>query len=114
MCERRLKSAARGGCLMRISGQADVTAVPELDHAFMRLTATRPGLAVVDISQMNFISSDGIGALLNLRKAVLGYGGTVRIAAPQPMVAKAFRRVRLYDVLDIRDTLESALQPKPG
>jgi anti-anti-sigma factor len=103
-----------GGCLLRISGQADAAAIPDMERAFLRRTAARPGLAVVDLSQMSFISSDGIGALLSLRKAVLGYGGTVRYAAPQPMVAEAFRRVRLYDVLDIHDTLESALESNPG
>jgi hypothetical protein len=30
------------------------------------------------------------------------------------MVAEAFRRVRLYDVLDIRDTLDSVLEAAPG
>lgn len=103
-----------GGCLLRMTGQADVAAIADMELAFLLRTAARPGLAVVDLSQMSFISSDGIGALLNLRKALARHGGSVRCAAPQPMVAEAFRRVRLYDVLDIHDTLESALESNPG
>ena len=103
-----------GGCLLRMTGQADVAAVPDIERAFLQITTARPGLVVLDLSQLNFISSLGIGDLLNLRKALARHGGSVRCAAPQPMVAEAFRRVRLYDVLDIHDTLESVLESNPG
>lgn len=100
--------------LLRLVGQADVGAIPDLEHAFTRLVAGRPRAVVVDLSQMSFISSLGIGSLLNLHKAIARHGGCVRCAAPQPLVAEAFRRVRLYDVLDIRDTLEAAQDFTPS
>ena len=98
-----------GGQLLRIEGQVDLEAIAELDRAITRLTAARPGLVVIDLSRTSFISSLGIGSLLTLRKSIVGHGGSVRLGAPQPLVAEAFRRVRLYDVLDIHDTMESAL-----
>lgn len=100
--------------LLRLAGQADVSAMPDLEQALTRLIATRPKAVVVDLTQMSFISSLGIGTLLNLHKAITRHGGRIRCVAPQPMVAEAFRRVRLYDVLDIRDSLDSALDFAPG
>ncbi len=94
--------------LVRIVGNVDMAAVPELEQAFNRLVAARPGAVVLDLSQMSFIGSLGIGAIFHLHKAIVRYGGVVRFAAPQPMVADAFARVRLYEVLDVRDTLQSA------
>lgn len=98
-----------GGVLLRLDGQLDVTAVPDFERDLLEITTAPPGLVVLDLSRMSFISSLGIGALLNLRKALGRHATSLRFAAPQPLVAEAFRRVRLYDVLDIRDTLESAL-----
>lgn len=98
-----------GGCLLRVSGAVDALALPHLDKEFERLNADRHGLVVLDLSNMTFIGSLGMGSLLNLRKASAVHGGTVRLAAPQPLVADALRRVRLHEVFDIHDTVASAI-----
>jgi anti-anti-sigma factor len=98
-----------GGRLLRIEGQVDLASIADLDSAITALIAARPVRVVLDLSQMTFISSLGIGSIVNLRNALVRHGGSVLVAAPQPMVAEAFRRVRLDDLLAVHDTLESAL-----
>ena len=98
-----------GGCLVRLAGTADATAIPSLERCFAESAAAGHRLVVVDLSDMTFVNSIGMGLFLNLRKSVTAHGGAVRFAAPRPLVADALRRVRLYDVLDIRDSLEAAL-----
>jgi len=94
--------------LIRLVGEADGNEIPSLERAFTRALAARPDAVVVDLSGMTFMSSLGIGSLVTLHKEITRNGGRLRCAGPQPLVAEAFRRVRLYDLLDIRDSLEDA------
>lgn len=97
------------GCLMRIRGQADTAATAEIERFFLRVTAGRPRLVVLDLSGMSFVSSLAMGSLMNLHRAVTRQGGLLRLAAVQPLVAEAFARVRLPDVIEVWDSVESAL-----
>lgn len=98
-----------GVSILRIRGTADSATVPELDRAFDRLATAGHPLVVLDLSQVGFISSLAMGSLVTLHKAVTRRGGTLRCAALQPLVAEAFSRVRLNDLIEVRDTLDSAL-----
>lgn len=98
-----------GGCILRIRGTADSATVPDLEQAFLRIAAARHPLVVLDLSRLDFISSLAMGSLVNLHKSVARDGGRLRCAALQPLVAEAFARVRLDDVIDTHETVESAL-----
>ena len=97
------------GCLICIRGRADTDAAVEIDRAFLQVTAVRPKLVVLDLSEMNFIASLIIGSLINLNKAVTRRGGRLRLAALQPLVADSFDRLRLQQVIEVWDTVASAL-----
>ena len=93
--------------LVKVTGDAGVAAVSELDDKLMRLTAGKPPSVIVDLSGLAFISSIGMGALVNFHKSIHRQGGAVRFAAPQPMVNEAFKRARLHSLLDIRPTVDA-------
>lgn len=97
------------GCLVRIRGQADTAATAEIERAFLRVTAGRPRLVVLDLSEMSFVSSLAMGSLMNLHKSVTRQGGRVRLAAVQPFVAEAFARVRLPEIFEVCDSVASAI-----
>lgn len=101
------------GILVRIRGQADTAATAEIDRSFLRVTAGRPRLVVLDLSEMSFVSSLAMGSLMNLHRAVTRQGGRLRLAAVQPLVAEAFTRVRLPEVIEICDSVASALTTAP-
>lgn len=97
------------GRLVCIRGQADTAAVAEIERAFLRVAAGRPRLVVLDLSEMSFVSSLAMGLLVTLHKAVTRQGGQLRLAAVQPLVAAAFARVRLLELLEVCDSVASAL-----
>jgi anti-anti-sigma factor len=104
---------AAQGLIVRLIGDAGVAVAEEMEAKLMELTADKPRLVVLDLAQLSFISSLGMGSLVNFHKAIHRQGGTVRLAGAQPLVADAFRRSRLHNLLDIRPTVEAAMSSSP-
>ncbi len=56
---------------------------------------------IVDCSQLNYISSYGIGVLMRVHGKLQKHGGDVRLASVKGMLVKALSLVRLDQVLSI-------------
>ena len=67
---------------------------------------------IFDLSDVNFLSSTGLGQVMRAYRAVKGHG-FVRIAGPQPLVADLFKLTKLDKLLVIYPTVQEALaQPQ--
>jgi anti-anti-sigma factor len=93
--------------VVHIKGECAITLQP-LEAMFLRLSAQRPKLVVLDMAGVTFISSLGMGSILAFRRGLVPQGGQVRLAAVQPLVLEAFRRAHLYDVLTFYPTVAEA------
>ncbi|MGD0461437.1 MAG: STAS domain-containing protein [Tepidisphaeraceae bacterium] len=93
--------------VVHIKGECAITLQP-LEAVFLRLSAQRPKLVVLDLAGVTFISSIGMGAMLAFRHGLASHGGQVRLAAGQPLVLDAFRRAHLYDVFTFFPTVAEA------
>ena len=87
--------------VLALVGSADVNGAHVLDQQLRKVIAQRPPLVVFDLSQMKYISSVGIGVLLNFRRHSEDWGGKVVLAAPNEMVDGILRQSRLDSVLPI-------------
>jgi anti-anti-sigma factor len=94
--------------IARLIGAADVSGSPELDRKLLALTAQRPKLLILDLSGLTFISSLAMGSLINAAHSLTRHGGKVAVAAAQPLVAEALRRIRLESMLPMYQTIEAA------
>src|ERR1700712_4676610 len=104
-----VRTEQRGEALViHVVGDAGMANVGVFETALTQVCALKPKLAVFDMSQMTFISSIGMGTLVTFMRGVERCGGTVCVTALQPMIADAFRRAQLTDVLHIRPTIEDA------
>lgn len=101
------------------SGRFVVTAVGELDaHTAPALQAQlsplsqRPDVAlVVDLSQVGFIDSTGLGVLVTTLKHVRESGGSLDVVVAGPRVLKVFALTGLDVVIPLHATLDEALPP---
>ena len=66
-------------------------------------------LVVVDLQQITFIDSAGLGVLVGAHRRMRERGGRLRIVRPPPLVERAFELTGLDEVLDMRDDREQAL-----
>ena len=64
---------------------------------------------VVDLSQVRFIDSFGLGALVSALRVVRAAGGDLKLAAVPSSVGAVLRLTRLHTVFDCHPTMEAAL-----
>lgn len=65
---------------------------------------------VIDLEQVDFMDSAGLGTLIAMLKRVMEKGGDMKIAHLQKKPRMVFEITRAYKVFEIYDTLEDALR----
>lgn len=76
--------------LIAINGRLDTLTAPELDQCVQGELAQEKGEVVLDLHGLDYVSSAGLRALLNLAKLVEGNGGKVAICGLRGEVQKVF------------------------
>ncbi|HVX83762.1 MAG TPA: STAS domain-containing protein [Phycisphaerae bacterium] len=65
---------------------------------------------ILEFSAVRFMSSQALGVLLQLKKALDPVGGRVIIAGIRPELYKVFKITNLHKLFTFHDTLDKALQ----
>jgi len=91
-----------------LAGRLDTAGAQQIDLPFTRLTATRPALIVVDLSQVSFLASMGIRTLLASAKALGRRGGRMVLANPQPLVQEVLKVAGIDELIPVYADLVSA------
>src|ERR1700760_3376242 len=101
------QTTADGPCVLSVSGEVDVATCGELRAIGEKIVAENgcPGIRV-DLGQVTFIDSSGIGALIAIRNFADAASVPVVFANPSPKVTSVLEITRLTDVFTIeRDDL---------
>jgi anti-sigma B factor antagonist len=64
---------------------------------------------VIDLSQVRFIDSSGLGAMLSCLRQLTAKGGELKLCALTKQVRAAFELVRLHRILDIHESRSAAV-----
>lgn len=91
-----------------LSGRMDSAGTEQIDLRFTGLTATRPALIVVDLSEVSFLASIGMRTLLTNAKALALRGGHMALAAPQPLVEEVLRLAGIAALIPVYADIDSA------
>jgi anti-anti-sigma factor len=97
------------GALVRLEGEANLTAVDQMQFALMRLIARRLSLAVLDLSGLTFLSSLGMGVLVRFRRDLARWGGRVLIAGVRPNVYESLQLTGLVPLFEFCATVEETV-----
>lgn len=95
--------------IVRLKGEASVQNVDELERQLRPVVASAAGLVVVDLSGLSFISSLGLGLMVQFDRGIARKGGTVRFAGAQLLVRSVITKSRLDAVLHLCASVEQAL-----
>lgn len=95
--------------IVRIVGDASVHNVDELERQLRPAAAWHSRIIVVDLSQVGFISSLGLGVLIQLQRGAQRNGGGVRFVGAKPAVRDTIVKCRLDTVMAMFDTVADAL-----
>ena len=95
--------------IVRITGEAQLREVDELDRQLRPLASLRPRLFLIDLADLTFISSLGLGIFVALQRGLTRNGSIVRFVSPQPSVRDVITRCRLDSVLKLYPDMTAAL-----
>jgi anti-sigma B factor antagonist len=97
--------------VVRLHGELDIVSAGSFRAALDELILDG-GPVVVDLRELAFIDSAGLGALVRAhKKARVLQGSLVCVCVPDGQAASLFRLTGLHRVLRVSPTLEQALDP---
>lgn len=104
-------STARNGeiTLFTLSGSLDLATSPSLRAALVESAEHGNHDMVVDLRNLEFVDSTGLGALIGAHKRALENGGTVRLVVNEGQILRLLRITGLLAVFAVYPTVEDAL-----
>ena len=100
---------ADGKTIVAVGGEIDVYTAPKLRDKISELVATGAYDIVVDMHQVEFLDSTGLGVLVGGLKKVRAHDGSLRLVCNQDRLLKIFRITGLAKVFVIHETADEAL-----
>jgi anti-anti-sigma factor len=106
----QLKVSHEDGCVLgATTGPIDDSA-KELFHEYLHPLVTQRGTkVVVDLSQSNFITSNGISQLVSLAVHANSSGSRVILAACSPFISAVLERCKLNTFFEMADSVAEAV-----
>ncbi|MGG6297450.1 STAS domain-containing protein [Leptolyngbya sp. AN02str] len=92
----------------RLAGLLDAFSEPTFRKVLDKFVEEGPSNFILDLSQIDFIDSSGLGALVQVAKKVQTAGGSLQIVS-NPRVTQTVKLVRLEQFLSLQPSVEAAL-----
>ena len=92
-----------------VGGEIDVYTAPKLREQLIDLVAAGSYHIVVDMENVEFLDSTGLGVLVGGLKRVRAHDGSLRLVCTQERILKIFRITGLTKVFGIHDTVDEAI-----
>ncbi len=95
--------------MLDVAGEVDVYSAPTLRERLAELLeATEPDV-IVNLTEVTFLDSTGIGTLVAALNRAVALGGTLLLVCDHERLLKLFRITGLDSVFSIHPTVEAAL-----
>lgn len=95
--------------IVTVSGEVDVYTAPQLRSALEECIAAGHTRIVIDLKDVGFLDSTGLGVLVGRLKAVKKLDGWLRVVCTDERILRLFGITGLDRVLAVHDTVDAAL-----
>jgi len=95
--------------VLPLKGEIDLHVSPSVTASLNSMIEKKPERLVVDLSDVTYIDSAGLAALIGAMQKVEGYGGKFLLAGLQETVRSIFEISRLDQVFQIFPDADAAL-----
>jgi anti-sigma B factor antagonist len=95
--------------LVTVSGRVDSSSAPELDQALKDLTGAGRSSLVLDLSQVDYMSSAGLRSLVSALRDCKKQGGDVRLATPSARVSDVLNLAGLDSIFQVYENTTEAV-----
>jgi anti-sigma B factor antagonist len=97
-----------GATIMMISGELDLATISILKTAVSDQLGAAGGPVVLDLSELTFCDSTGLGSFVALHRQASSVGTTVSLAAPRKRLADLLPISGINQVVPVFETIEEA------
>ena len=104
----------RSVLVFRIAGHLDAHTAPELEEKIDSSFSDGVQNMIMDLGEVEYISSIGMGLLLRAHKRCRDAGGELRLARMVEKVRRIFDLLGFSDVITVYDDVESAVRAFGG
>ena len=104
------KKQIDGKAVLVLHGRVGEAEASVVQQAFSDVFDAGCYQVVVDLTEVDFMTSTGLGVLMMCMKQTREKSGFIRIASPQPLIRQILETTRLHRFLRIFPTVNAALQ----
>ena len=105
----RVETARPGTAVVRLDGRLDLVSAGEAKQGMVDAVESGQRRLVVDMANVDFVDSSGLGAIVGVLKAARQAGGDLRIARPTEQLRSILELTMLDRVLRPYESVEEAL-----
>ena len=111
----KLGHHARDGIeVIDVQGEIDIYTAPRLRELLIDLAVTGSYQLVVNLDQVGFLDSTGLGVLVGGLKRVRAHDGSLDLVCTQPRILKILKITGLTEVFGIYETADQAIAAAKG
>jgi anti-sigma B factor antagonist len=104
-----VRTGKHGPVIVTLGGELDIMSAPAVREELLSLL--RPGASrlVIDLSAIRYADASGLAVLVGTQRRALLLGGALRLAAPQPEVARVLAVTGIGRHLEVYPTVQGAI-----
>jgi anti-anti-sigma factor len=84
-----------------LSGQINSDTYEALDRQINELVQKKISTLILDLADVDFISSAGVGAIIKAKMSLMRYYGELALVNPQPQIRKVFDIMKLLPAMNV-------------
>ena len=97
------------GVVVHLAGDITLTHLDELHDALQQIIECHPTKVVLDLADLAFINSLGLGVLIEFRQGLAQCGGDLAMACASEHIADILRKTRLVELFPLHPDTKTAL-----
>jgi anti-anti-sigma factor len=95
-----------GKCRIELIGRLDTNTAADFDAKIAGLDNKEYPIQVVDLANLEYVSSAGVRSLFKARKGASDAGGQLLLVNPQPQVRKVFDIIKALPSTSVFESME--------
>jgi anti-sigma B factor antagonist len=103
------KSSENGVTTLKVSGEVDLHASPELRAELQSCVGEKTPVLLVDFSAVDYIDSSGLATFIEYLRDASAYDGKIALFGMKQKVRTIFDLVRLNELFTIADSADAAV-----
>lgn len=99
-----------GVTVLRLNGSLSQNELADVEKSFYDATHQQGAAIVLDLSNVDFLTTPAISMFLDAAKTLKCTGGRIVATGPQPRVGEVLKRLRLDNLLPVTATVDEGVQ----